>query len=99
MWFRQCGSGGGIDAKVDAVFVQRRDRVGVNEPADAFDPNHDPVKDVLGGSGDDVVDSPDLNTIGRVHGDPLIQHLVGNRITLVHARTLPRSNRRGELAW
>jgi hypothetical protein len=93
VWFRQSGSSRRIDPKIHPAFVQRGDVIGIHESTATFDPDDEPVKNVLRWSGDYVVDGADLNAIGCVHRDALFHHLVGDRIPLVHATTVAGLNR------
>jgi hypothetical protein len=48
--------------------------------------DHDTVEDVFLRRGDDVVDGSHLAAVGRVDGHAFLEHLVGDRETLVHDR-------------
>jgi len=79
------GRGGSVDAQIHAALVQGSDVVGGDEARVVADADHEPVEDVLVKRRDDVVDRADLLAPGRVHGHPTLEHLVGDRQSLVHA--------------
>src|SRR5437588_6198631 len=78
------GGLGGVDSQIHSPLVQRGDLLGGDEPAASARANHDPVEDVLLGSGDDVVDGSYGLSAGPVHGNALLEHLVGDRKAFVH---------------
>jgi ribokinase len=73
-----------VDAEVDAALVQRPDLVGRDEPWPVADADHESVKDVLLGRGNDVVHGADLLATGCVNGHAALEHLIGDRQALVH---------------
>ena len=70
--------------------MQRGDLVGGHEAPASLGPHHDSVEDVFLGSGDDVVDRSHLLAIRAVDGNPLVQHLVGDRKAFIHSANVTR---------
>ena len=77
-----------IDTQVHPVLVKRGDLVGGHEAPASPGAHHDSVKDVLRGSGDDVVDRTHLLAIRGVNRKVLVKHLVGDRQASSTQRTL-----------
>jgi uncharacterized protein (UPF0297 family) len=77
-------SGRGIDAKIDAPLVKRRDLISGDEPLTLVRAHHDAVEDVELWRRDNVIDGARLLATRRVDRDALVEHLVSNRKPLVH---------------